>query len=832
MKKAILSFLTIWVLVCANLVGLILISPEENIPVSADTIIVDDDGTPGVDCNYTIIQWAIDNASVGDTIFVKNGTYYENVVVNKTINLTGEDRDNTIIDGTGVGYVVSITVDWVNITGFLVTNSGNNSHPTPNIRLAGIYLESVENCKMINNNVSNNNEHGIKLNYSNNNFIANNIVISNNFRGIALYYSNNNILYNNSIKYHDVHSGLFSGIYVGGGSSNLISNNYLFSNYNGIYLGGTQENRIENNTLDSHISNGLQLYSFANDNTIQNNTLIFNGIGIFIRTSSAHNTINNNNISNNIRRGIYMVGSDYNEFYNNTMFENSFYILGDQLEHWNTHTISLNNTINSKPVYYWKNATGGIVPSGTGQIILANSSNVIVKNQNLSNGTSGILLGFSNSNLIENNTCLNSTDDGLLISYWSNNNKIRNNTFSYGLRGIRLYHFSNNNTFDNNSFDSNDDTGLYFISYCDYNKILNNTGNDHYSQGLFLLNSNHNYIWRNQFFNNGYYGIIIQESENNTIKENNCSDNGFGISSLYSNGNIINNNTISSNNIEGIHFINSTRNTIIGNHISNNPEGIYLDNSSENVIYHNNLIDNTVQAYDNMHNNTWNDSYPSGGNYWSDYGGVDNFQGPNQDLPGSDGIGDTNYSIDSDSIDHYPLIEPAPRNYLYLYPGWNLISLPLIQENTSLLAILQSITGEYDAVQWYNSSDLNDPWKHYQTSKLGNLNDLDKLDHLIGFWIHITNPNGIYFRYLGAKIAQGQTITLQPGWNMVGYPALTNYNRTQGLNNLTFDSEIDAIWTFNTQNQRWKQMEETDTFEPGRGYWIHATTECEWEVPL
>lgn len=51
--------------------------------------------------DYSIIQEAIDAASDGDTIFVRNGTYYENVVVNKPVLLMGENREGTIVDGNG-----------------------------------------------------------------------------------------------------------------------------------------------------------------------------------------------------------------------------------------------------------------------------------------------------------------------------------------------------------------------------------------------------------------------------------------------------------------------------------------------------------------------------------------------------------------------------------------------------------------------------------------------------------------------------------------------------------------------------------------------------------
>ncbi len=66
------------------------------------------------------IQGGINLASDGDTVFVWSGTYYEyeNVVIGKTINLIGEDRNTTIIDGGGGGDVVYISADWVNMSGF------------------------------------------------------------------------------------------------------------------------------------------------------------------------------------------------------------------------------------------------------------------------------------------------------------------------------------------------------------------------------------------------------------------------------------------------------------------------------------------------------------------------------------------------------------------------------------------------------------------------------------------------------------------------------------------------------------------------------------------
>ena len=181
-------------------------------------------------------------------------------------------------------------------------------------------------------------------------------------------------------------------------------------------------------------------------------------------------------------------------------------------------------------------------------------------------------------------------------------------------------------------------------------------------------------------------------------------------------------------------------------------------------------------------------------------------------------------------IDNYPLMEPI-ENYTLLKQGWNLISIPLVQEDQNLIKVLEMIDGYYYAVQWYNLTNGNDPWKHYKVGKpFGN--DLSKINETMGFWINMIPQNGAVLLHNGTHPIENQTIILHPGWNMVGYPSLSNHSRTEGLNNLTFDTHIDAIWTYNSPTQKWKELTASDYFEIGRGYWIHSKVECEWEVPL
>ncbi len=166
-----------------------------------------------------------------------------------------------------------------------------------------------------------------------------------------------------------------------------------------------------------------------------------------------------------------------------------------------------------------------------------------------------------------------------------------------------------------------------------------------------------------------------------------------------------------------------------------------------------------------------------------------------------------------------------------LEPGWNLVSLSLIPEDASLSAVLKSIDGEYDAVQWKDAADTDDPWKHYMVGKPYG-NDLPEINEEMGFWVHITNPAGASFVYTGTEPAKNQEISLYKGWNLVGYPAQCYRERTDALNTIIFGSDVDAVWTYNAELQTWEEISNSDSMVPENGYWIHSKVDKTWEVPL
>jgi parallel beta-helix repeat protein len=112
----------------------------------------------------------------------------------------------------------------------------------------------------------------------------------------------------------------------------------------------------------------------------------------------------------------------------------------------------------------------------------------------------------------------------------------------------------------------------------------------------------------------------------------------------------------------------SDNNCIVGNNIINNSHGIFLGGCSiNNRIFHNNFMNNTEQAV-SLGDGTvssWDDGYPSGGNYWSDYNGTDLMKGPNQNLTGCDGVGDVPYEI--------PIVNATRHTIGFEYANYSLM---------------------------------------------------------------------------------------------------------------------------------------------------------------
>jgi len=160
------------------------------------------------------------------------------------------------------------------------------------------------------------------------------------------------------------------------------------------------------------------------------------------------------------------------------------------------------------------------------------------------------------------------------------------------------------------------------------------------------------------------YGISLGSM--NTIANTTIYKNFIGVLGWYLSNNTISGNNITKSGAHGIFMWCGHGNKVYGNAFSENlDDGIFMAFSNgNNKIFHNNFIGNLPEQAESWWPNkpdAWDDSYPSGGNYWYDYKGVDFYGGPYQNVSGSDGIGDSSYEIitmDLPVYDRYPLMSP------------------------------------------------------------------------------------------------------------------------------------------------------------------------------
>ena len=447
--------------------------------------------------------------------------------------------------------------------------------------------------------------------------IAQNLNLTHNGQGILLASTTNSTIINNNVTDNE------SGIELYWSSNQIISDNRITANENGISLSGSFNNTVSGNNLINNRGNGIVLGKSSN-NSVTGNNMANNGNGVRL-DESISNEVFRNNITVSYW-GILLYASSTSTFSENLMNGNKygFGISGFTLSDF-MHCIDVSNLVDGKPIYYLVNQKNLVINPVThpkvGYLAFINCINITVEGLILTNQGQGILLVNTNNSKIIDNDITNNSDG---LRFWGSSGiTVMGNNITNNFNGIR-FDSSFNNTISKNSVTNN----IY---------------------GVQLFQVSNTSFSKNDVMSNRWDGIMLSSSNNNTIVGNNIRKNAAGIT-----------------------FYNSLNNTILGNNITNNEySGISLQGSSNNKIYHNNFINNTrqVEVFPEVEIpaiglkippsiNTWDNGYPSGGNYWNDYNGTDYYTGKYQNETGSDGIGDMPHTIDANNTDHYPLMAP------------------------------------------------------------------------------------------------------------------------------------------------------------------------------
>ena len=236
----------------------------------------------GPELGFSRIQGAIDAASPGDTIQVRNGTYFESVIVTKQLILRG--IDNPVVDARKNDSAILIIANGTLLQGFSATNSSGT---------------------------------GIKVS-SHNNIITANVASHNDYAGIGLESSYNNIVSENAF----LQNGVFGVVLRKGSSQNCIKGNMQNENGDaGIRLDRSNSNQISDNVAQDNGNDGIELEA-SSSNTIAGNTAMRNKDGICLEGNSRNNIIIANNVSNNHIDGILLKNSEFNAIFGNELSKN------------------------------------------------------------------------------------------------------------------------------------------------------------------------------------------------------------------------------------------------------------------------------------------------------------------------------------------------------------------------------------------------------------------------------------------------------------------------------------------------------------------------------
>lgn len=471
MFKKTASIIALVLLLSITLISVVKIQPAKSEP---RTWIVDDDGP----ADFHTIREAINNASEGDTVFVRNGTYYENIAINKTVALAGENLETTIIDGGGKGITLSISSSNVNVSGFTIQNGRGH----------GIWIKDSVNSMITGNNVMGN-EWGIRLvNCSIANICRNNL------------------------------TGNWFGITINSSSDNSISDNYIIHNsFDGITLSSSSNITISDNVMKA---NWYAVYANSSWNTILfENNITDNGVGITLAYSS------NSSLSKNL--------------ISNSTWSN-FRVWGDALEHF-IHSIDASNLVDNKPVFYLLdkhdlsvNPTNhpevgflalvdcdnmtveGLSPAHNSELLLAFTRNSKI----LANNVTGIDLYNSMANSISENYVATNNNGFGIVLHDSSGNLVNGNNVVDNYFGVFLDHSLENNISGNMiAYNWHGIEGLY----SSHNTVTDNNIESNGQFGICL-----DYSWDNQFYHNNFMNNACQAATydyHNSTWNNSCEGN-------------------------------------------------------------------------------------------------------------------------------------------------------------------------------------------------------------------------------------------------------------------------------------------------------------------
>lgn len=417
--------------------------------------------------------------------------------------------ENITIDAANGAYGISISNSIKNfiIRNCSISNAGSSTW------YAGMYMYNVSNGIITENSLVDNEKAIILRQYCENNTLSwNNITgktLSGSDYGIYLYYyGQNNTIYQNRIDYvgygvsiagTSLHNNIslnwfdtisYYPIYISSASHYTViaQNQIQTGDHHGIYVDNSQYCNLTSNQISSIQEHGIYLANGADYTNLTGNVLTnINNLGIRIDNSMncflADNSMTKSGVGSGI--GIRVTSNSIADYF---------------------HQISPSNTLDGKPIYYYRDQTNlnSINFTNAAQIYLVNCSYSTVVNFSFSNTAYGLLLANCSYISVNNNSFTSHYFDGLFLYNVKNSNLTENEIFSNHRNGLNIIYYSNQIFAENNTITYNVENGAYISSYCDDLTLYNNNLSRNTLDGLYItdnclrINASYNNISYNE----------------------------------------------------------------------------------------------------------------------------------------------------------------------------------------------------------------------------------------------------------------------------------------------------------------------------------------------
>ncbi len=620
---------------------------------------------PGGTYDYTTIQSAIDSGTTltGDTITVydDNGnpyTYQENVLINKdlTVTTTGQVTVSGSLNPNTPVFTINSAGSQATLSGFSITSATNS---------AGILINGATDI------------------------ILNDLTITSCQRGVVTQGTTSNININGA----NISGTTSNGIYIDSGTTMGLSIlNSVISGTGSHGVGKSLNANLDgltvfNTSVSGSTGYGIYLIDYSGSTYLKNVVIddvtvsgaTSDGIRITMDdTRSGNVTISDSGVSNCYQHGVYLSTRGTLTLSNNTFTHNSYNGgTGGDGQFYGLYLVGTNNSVvsissdngfnqNRNGVYLMNLGTVSNPITFNGSLFVDNAGYpfyiyggryITIQGGNFDDVSTQASTGYRINRafyLLGNNNSI--TIDGVTINHTSSSaifvdsgttmglsilNSVISGTGSHGIfKGLNAN--LDGLTVFNTSVSGSTGYGIYLIDYSGSTYLKNVVIDDVTVSGATSD------------------GIRITmddtRSENVTITDSTINNNTQNGIYLQARGTVkVKNNNIHHNTGTGLQLYSSTT-EIYGNDITNNGIGLQINSgSNNNNVLNNNFVSNTVQARNYGTNNSFYDDKPIGGNYWSDYTGVD---------VDRDGFGDTPYNI-TGITDNYPYI----GTIIHVYPG-------------------------------------------------------------------------------------------------------------------------------------------------------------------